>query len=106
MLYQIFHISVNNAHFKPTDKFWLFFLILSTPALQNGQTQSNNFLNCLSVFDHFVGLALQGLIKRLILEFLNTFQRFCANANFTPIILNKKIHVKKRSQIMILVPLR
>ena len=37
-----------------------------TPTLQNGQTHSNNSSaiwakNCLSVFDHFVGLALKGL---------------------------------------------
>ena len=34
------------------------------PTPQNGQTQSNNslaFTNSLSVFDHFVGLALKGL---------------------------------------------
>ena len=34
------------------------FLTLEAPTPQNGQTHSNN---CLSVFDHFVGLALKGL---------------------------------------------
>ena len=29
--------------------------------LQNGQSHSNNSSNCLSVFNHFVGLALKGL---------------------------------------------
>ena len=40
-------------------------LTLSAPTLQNGHTHSNNFFakstNFLSVFDHFVGLALKGL---------------------------------------------
>ena len=27
ILYKILHISVNHAHFKPTDKFCLFFVI-------------------------------------------------------------------------------
>ena len=34
---------------------------------QNGQTHSNNWsaiANCLSVFDHFVGLALKGLLSK------------------------------------------
>ena len=38
-------------------------LTLLEPILQNGQTHSNNSSAiCLSVFDHFVGLALKGLI--------------------------------------------
>ena len=37
-------------------------LTLLAPILQNGQTHSNNSsTNCLSVFDHFAGLALKGL---------------------------------------------
>ena len=41
-------------------------LTLWAPVLQNGRTHSNNSskkspTNCLSVFDHFVGLALKGL---------------------------------------------
>ena len=60
-------------------------LALEAPTPQNGQTHSNNS-NCLSVFNHFmelfnhfVGLALNGLIKvqenlELFLEkFLNPF---------------------------------
>ena len=37
------------------------FLTLYAPTTQNGQKQTN----CLSVFDHFVGLALKGLNIRL-----------------------------------------
>ena len=40
-------------------------LTLLAPTPQNGQTYSNNRrllpMNCLSVFDHFVGLAHKGL---------------------------------------------
>ena len=39
-------------------------LTLYAPISQNGQTHSNNSsAKCLSVFDHFVGLALKGLTK-------------------------------------------
>ena len=39
------------------------------PISQNGQTHSNNSLaNCLSVLDHFVGLALKGLREIVLLE--------------------------------------
>ena len=38
-------------------------LTLLAPISQNGQTHSNNASNCLSVFDHFVGLALKRLTK-------------------------------------------
>ena len=57
-------------------------LTLSAPVPQNGQTQSNNSLstNCLSVFDHFVGLAFKGLRKKA-LDLSNS-------------------HLKKRSQTM------
>ena len=34
---------------------------------QNSQTHSNNSLNCLSVFDHFVGLEPKGL--KLLMHF-------------------------------------
>ena len=37
------------------------FLTLQVPTPQNGQTHSKKPTNCLSVFDHFVGLALEGL---------------------------------------------
>ena len=38
-------------------------LTLYSPTPQNGQTHSHNLpTNCLSVFDHFVGMALKGLI--------------------------------------------
>ena len=44
----------------------LLILTLQAPTPQNGQTHLNNCLllptNCLSVFDHFVGLALEGFI--------------------------------------------
>ena len=40
-------------------------LTLYAPTLQNGQTHSHNLsatpTNCLSVFGHFVGLALKGI---------------------------------------------
>ena len=38
----------------------MFVLILYSPTPQNGQAYSNN---CLSVFDHFAGLALKELTK-------------------------------------------
>ena len=47
-------VNVKNEPFKRT-----------TP--QNGQTHSNN---CLSVFDHFVGLAFKGLRIMIIIIFL------------------------------------
>ena len=40
-------------------------LIFLAPIPQNGQTHSNNS-NCLSVFAHFVKLALKGLLRAIV----------------------------------------
>ena len=56
---------------KRPNSVFLFSILLTlyAPISQNSQTHSNNAsANCLSVFDHFVGLALKGL--RLL---VNTF---------------------------------
>ena len=79
-------------------------LTLYAPISQNGQTYSNNSsaklpTNCLSVFDHFVGLArkgLTGLLKTLKQESESNVSWFKQNEmivnadKFQPIILNKK----------------
>ena len=45
------------------------------PISQNSQTHSNNSLaNCLSVFGHFVGLALKGLIYFYQEEKMNPYK--------------------------------
>ena len=45
-------------------------LTLLAPISQNDQTHSNNLpTNCLSVFDHFMGLALKGLRKIILKSF-------------------------------------
>ena len=40
------------------------------PTPQNGQTHSNKLLtNCFSVFDHFVGLVLKGLMQNIFTQY-------------------------------------
>ena len=58
-----------------------FFLIPYAPTPQNGDTHSSNLpTNCLSVFDHFVGLARKGLNLK---EFtINQFENISSGINF------------------------
>ena len=44
-------------NYKPSIH-WIWYLTLEAPAPRNGRTYS---MNCLSMFDHFKGLALTGL---------------------------------------------
>ena len=66
-------------------------LILSAPTPQNGQTQTirqQQLTYCLNVFDHFVGLALKGLInncrgKSALCVFSSIFIYFFRSNQFT-----------------------
>ena len=46
-----------------------FVCVAVAPTPQNGQTHSNNS-NCLSVFEHLMGLALKGLTNKYIYKYL------------------------------------
>ena len=58
-----------------------FSLTLYAPTPQNGETHSSNLpANCLSVFEHFVGLACKGLNLK---EFtINQFENISSGINF------------------------
>ena len=68
--FQLKVLRLKTQHFHTKLSCQKSVLILQTPTTQNDQTNSKNSsataANCLSVFDHFVGLALKGLrqIKR------------------------------------------
>ena len=52
-------LTILIRHIRKLMKLLEDYLTLLAPIPQNGQTHSNNLLrNCLSAFDHFVGLAL------------------------------------------------
>ena len=53
---------------------------------QNGQTHSNN-CNYLSVFDHFVALALKGLVLNLFRAVYQSYRNLCQFSNMLGYIL-------------------
>ena len=75
------------------------------PAPQNGQTHSNNssaFANCLSMFDHFVGLALKRLRKNhtlisLLILHLILIDKSVYQTNFNKILISESINITSES---------
>ena len=71
-----FRVAIKTTRLFREENFGKFILTLHARTPQNGQTHSDNLpTNCLSLFDHFVGLALKELMYNLIVYGILSFYR-------------------------------